>query len=281
MAQVRCSWRCLNQIKLRMALTLRGTHQVAVSGNTVINSANVDGPNWNSNALFDVDDASGFSFEVGAVGREALVSDEDGGLPFMMGIFPSDANLAGVDIENVGGAFVELHDDPDAHEYMLNLWQNGRYETVPGFRWERGSIFRLCLIYKDRKLYFAANQGTCKPVMLQESLSGETYLPCLTIKSPGAKFSIWIDRPSNKRKACGDSTLPSKVPKSLWSSRDFSDAKIVCGSTTIPVHRCILSAASPFFDRAFKCSMREASEAVEQGGWCRVGLGMLRGRGIP
>ena len=49
----------------------------------------------------------------------------------------------------------------------------------------------------------------------------------------------------------------------FWSSKDFADAKVVCGKTktTLPVNRCVLATISPFFDRGFKNSMLEAAEA--------------------
>ena len=49
---------------------------------------------------------------------------------------------------------------------------------------------------------------------------------------------------------------------SMWGSREFTDAVVVCGQKRIPVHRCVLAAVSPFFAAAFKGAMREASEAI-------------------
>ena len=46
----------------------------------------------------------------------------------------------------------------------------------------------------------------------------------------------------------------------LWNNRSFTDATIVCGKQRIPVHRCILGCASPFFENAFQSAMREAKD---------------------
>ena len=46
----------------------------------------------------------------------------------------------------------------------------------------------------------------------------------------------------------------------LWECRRFPDAEVVCGGRVFPVHRAVLSAASPVFEAAFTAPMREAAE---------------------
>ena len=58
-----------------------------------------------------------------------------------------------------------------------------------------------------------------------------------------------------------DTSPPVKLAKTLWSARKFSDALVISGDREIPVHRCVLAAASPFFERALGGCMSEASTA--------------------
>eukprot|EP00973_Karenia_brevis_P062507 8690593-Karenia_brevis.AAC.1 len=46
--------------------------------------------------------------------------------------------------------------------------------------------------------------------------------------------------------------VPAKIVRTLWTTRKFSDSMVVCGGRSIPVHRGVLAAASPFFEKAFE-----------------------------
>lgn len=48
----------------------------------------------------------------------------------------------------------------------------------------------------------------------------------------------------------------------IWRERKFTDAEVVCRGRRMPVHRAVLSAASPVFERMWEGSMREANEAT-------------------
>merc|ERR1719277_2636815 len=47
----------------------------------------------------------------------------------------------------------------------------------------------------------------------------------------------------------------------LWQGRKFADAVISCGGRSVSVHRAVLAAASPVFERMFEGGMREAGQA--------------------
>ena len=241
-----------------MALSICQKHEVTVSGNTVTGHGHRR--NCNSRVLFNVEDINCFSIEV-----RPPASQETFGVDFAMtliGIYPPDKSLDVSDIECTGGIFFMLSCcEANENKCCLktccdNSLDNCDWRHIPGFQWKAGSLYRLCLVYKNHKVYFTANQDSIKHVPLLKPMPTGDLLPCLAFTS-ASPVRVWIDKGSTKRKVDGDSSQAAKVFKNMWSSKDFSDAKIICSTTIIPVHRCVLSAASPFFDRAFKSSMRE------------------------
>ena len=51
------------------------------------------------------------------------------------------------------------------------------------------------------------------------------------------------------------------VLNTMWSTRQFADAVVVCEDSELRVHRAVLGAASPVFERMFDSSMREGAES--------------------
>jgi len=53
-----------------------------------------------------------------------------------------------------------------------------------------------------------------------------------------------------------------QIMRSVWEEREFTDAEVRCGGKNFRVHRCILSAAAPFFRAVFSGTMQEAITGV-------------------
>merc|ERR1711964_107042 len=87
------------------------------------------------------------------------------------------------------------------------------------------------------------------------------YRPCISVSNAGQRLQVAVSTPAAKRLGEHDSQQLLKMSKSMWEDRVFADATVVCGGRCISVHRCILSAASPFFAKAFQGQMREAKDA--------------------
>ncbi|CAE8612019.1 unnamed protein product [Polarella glacialis] len=78
------------------------------------------------------------------------------------------------------------------------------------------------------------------------------YFPCVLTSWKDTALTIRY-RPLCERKS---SEVPQMCDK-LFRDRKFTDASIMCSGHQIPVHRCVLAAASPVFETMFESGMRE------------------------
>jgi len=241
------------------------SHQLVLVDDVLIKFEG-DEDEWRSNALINVPDPERFRIEVKpAIRGGGSWGDMEN--PPIIGIAPSDTDLAQVDIEEHTGVFVffncDMHEFQDEVEILMP-GQPGKPFALPGWSAARASTTSANLIrmeYQNNELYLAVDGNTPRRVPVPIAIPPADYRPCISIKRKSTRILISVDTPSRKRKAEGGEAPALKVARNLWADREFTDALVTCGSHVIPVHRCVLSAASPFFARAFKGSMRESTEA--------------------
>jgi len=109
----------------------------------------------------------------------------------------------------------------------------------------------------DTCLYIAHEGGS--RVKIVDDIPRGDYRPCISVGNPGTRSRIIMSTAARKRKADATEELRAHA-KALWADMHFPDAAVDCGGESIPVHRGVLAAASPFFAAAFKGQMREAHE---------------------
>ena len=88
-------------------------------------------------------------------------------------------------------------------------------------------------------------------VKVHESIPPGDYRPCITFAAPGMRVQVRTGTPIRKRHADDVREGLTKILKSMLGDTRFADAKVLCGSKSFPVHRVVLSSASPFFEKAF------------------------------
>jgi len=203
---------------------------------------------WTSNALLDVPDAQRFSIKI-----KPFSAWEDNAC--LVGIAPKDTDLTQKDIEEHVGVFIMLSGtNPELYVAGSGSWSI----EVPG--WDDTEILELQMTYENNKLYFSV-EGHPR-VQVEKPIPEADYRPCFSFGRLGSSYRVTVVTLPCKRKLEHNEAPAGKITKRLWASKQFSDASIVCGGTAIPVHRCVLAAASPFFERAFEAPMREAAQAT-------------------
>jgi len=207
---------------------------------------------WNSHALLDVADPKHFSVSIRPVPKRPWSE-----ISVIVGIVPEDANLCVNDIESHCGVFL-LH-KLTSTEVIDATGDTLRFD-LPGLDdcLKLQQCPALGMTYDDGELYFALEGHS--PALVPVTIPTAEYRPCISIPD-SLRFSVAVDAPSRKRKRDEEEVRAVKINKSLWAERKFTDATVVCGEQSFPVHRCVLAASSLFFARAFEGSMKESVEA--------------------
>eukprot|EP00929_Paragymnodinium_shiwhaense_P122132 TRINITY_DN94726_c0_g1_i1.p2 TRINITY_DN94726_c0_g1~~TRINITY_DN94726_c0_g1_i1.p2 ORF type:complete len:294 (+),score=51.29 TRINITY_DN94726_c0_g1_i1:52-882(+) len=131
----------------------------------------------------------------------------------------------------------------------------------------------VCVHVEDRVSKFSHKDGRNSSFCLEE-IGGHLMLNSFRMIEVSSKAVVWENRdrtvtwsrpedlqPLQKRRRLHDMPLTARM---CWGSADgakFSDAAVVCQDKTYAVHRAVLAAASPVFNAAFSCGMREGVEA--------------------
>mmetsp|Transcript_73777 Transcript_73777/g.130864 ORF Transcript_73777/g.130864 Transcript_73777/m.130864 type:complete len:352 (-) Transcript_73777:8-1063(-) len=236
----------------RISCQLLRSNELRLIGDVLVKWRGQDG-SWDSNALFSVEDPKHFRVTV-----RPTHSRWSETAPVLVGIAPCDANMALNQIEMHTGVFLLMGGYPA----IVRPAQEILPFRVPGYTSAFTSAARppLQLTYEDGTLYLAFDGYPCAPV--QGTIPPADYRPCISIGHFVPRFTVAIDTPRRPgRQKSLDEGHPAKLAKNLWTDRKFADAVVVCGTCSIPVHRCVLAAASPFFARAFEGCMRESHEA--------------------
>eukprot|EP00927_Polykrikos_kofoidii_P026254 TRINITY_DN23409_c1_g1_i2.p1 TRINITY_DN23409_c1_g1~~TRINITY_DN23409_c1_g1_i2.p1 ORF type:complete len:341 (+),score=32.50 TRINITY_DN23409_c1_g1_i2:66-1088(+) len=123
----------------------------------------------------------------------------------------------------------------------------------------------LHLYYKQNKLFYDARErggdNDATKLVSPRQIPPGNYRPFICIKDPSIRLQLDFCNSGKRRRNEDDPTVCSKLARTLWLSRTFADATIVCKSQSIPVHRCVLAASSAFFERVFQAPMLEAAES--------------------
>jgi len=243
--------------------TILRSHGLSLEGN-VVRKTGGSASAWDTSALFEVPRADNFHVFVEVLEYGEAAADAS---PALLGIAPIDADLTVEDIEHTTGSFLVLPE----HDVELPLDMNVHYASqsqhyqskirLPGC--DAGDDPLNChrgihMFYEDGQLLFSID-GHAR-ALAPEPVGNKDFRPCVSIGYAGVQLRIAVDTPDSKRKGMGECPI-AKVNRTLWDDKVFTDASVVCLSRTMPVHRCVLAAASPFFARAFASPMREGGEA--------------------
>lgn len=237
-----------------MPVQILRTHGVVMKDGTL----SASNRNHGNNIMFGVSHIDRFSMEVSEIEHHGHKGHAGG---VLIGVFPVDGNLDVEYMEGTGGVFLFAKDCEENSEYFdIEVYGDATQDerVLLGGMWPRGSLRSLRINYQEGHLSVSVNGETHFKV--PGRIPEGNFRPCVSLHKE-ARVNVSVSLPSMKRKVDIESLQPQKIARNLWSSKDFADAHIVCGKTSIPVHRCVLAAASPFFDRAFKSSMKEGANA--------------------
>eukprot|EP00928_Gymnodinium_smaydae_P033461 TRINITY_DN23969_c0_g1_i1.p1 TRINITY_DN23969_c0_g1~~TRINITY_DN23969_c0_g1_i1.p1 ORF type:complete len:357 (+),score=71.60 TRINITY_DN23969_c0_g1_i1:104-1072(+) len=208
------------------------------------------GSSWNTAALLKVEKPDRFHAKL-----SFPTPDDYTNGTFLFGIAPTTCDLASEDIEKHSGVFFDWPRQivrPAGELYM----------EVPGIdQGHHGELWRqeLHMYYESGSLFFAISGHP--RVKVPCGIAKREYRPCISICEPGVRYGISVVSAKRMRSGLSDGEAALKVARTMWTDKSFSDAVVVCGSRTLPVHRCVLTAASAFFASAFGGTMKEAREA--------------------
>ena len=235
-----------------MSTILLQTNGLSLIGD-ILKPNDVSIDTWINNAIFEVPHSSRWAIEVSPI-DEDWDNDSDSNT-IIIGIGPLDMHVATPDIErNIPGVFVEVGNFPRG----MALYVNGHQTNVIMQQQQLKGKKAFRMTYADKQLVFSS-----------EGLGNETvagyvhrpyYRPWISLIGPNA-FRVIMVNLGGKKRDVADELPPAKLAKTLWTEKKFADAVVISGDREIPVHRCFLAAALPFFERAFEGSMREASTA--------------------
>jgi len=210
---------------------------------------------WDSGAaVFEVDRAEQF---------EASFSFGERNLPLIVGITKHsivggmkekpgrDEDLPKMFVKANGSAcFLFVDDDGTAH--ALNYDDNSTPEVLIRIDNLPKIDSKLVVRYEDGAVSFSTGDKTLGPLKVPEH-DGKHYRPCLFIHEKQTSVKVALKR---KR------TEPQEsLGERMWKSRRYTDASLSCGSRKVHVHREVLSAASPVFERMWASAYREAGES--------------------
>jgi hypothetical protein len=227
-----------------------------------------DEDEWTGQALLDVADPKHFSVTLRPAGEKnqkwsSLVSESgDDSLWFVLGAASPDTDLTIIDVDEKSetvGSFFRFFSNDDNGVDVYNGADVYDTNTLPGSSNVLDQNIALQMTYKDGQICF----GFEGKEPSQMFACPEDVRPFISIKHLNTRLSVDVDthRRMRKRAHDNDEGPATKVVKSLWQDRLFTDATIVCGARKIPVHRNVLVAASPFFSSAFQGEMKEGLTA--------------------
>jgi len=235
-------------------VALLKSHGLSLEGGVLAKPVGLGG-NWNSNALLDIPQPERFRLTIKILTLPAI---DD--YPYLVGIASKKAKISTTNIETKEklGIFLNMA-RRSVYSPHLGTDLGVQWPLTAEFEWaDTGFPQEIEISYIDGALYLAEpGQNRTKIV---DNIPPHSYRPCISIGCSGVRLRISVSTPAMKRAHDGDGDEALKLARSLWADRDFADAKIVCGKKSIAVHRCVLAAASPFFAKAFKGKMREASQ---------------------
>ena len=212
-------------------------------------------------ALLKVDQPSSFAYTVRVPTAELAVGshDEDLDTGFMFGIASSRIDIANEE-DRPHSCYLHVN----ALRTILVVTNASPFDMLlPG--WDEAIDSRsldLNLFWEGGQLYFSINDAP--RIRVKQNLAAEDYRPCVAVCSPRVSCLVAFFDQRRKRKRMSSTSeehAAQKLARTLWADKTFADAKVHCGDRTFDVHRCVLSAASPFFAAAFKGALSEARTA--------------------
>jgi len=198
--------------------------------------------------LLDVPDEEGFMMTFRSLGE-----DEDHFLDAYVGIVDLSAKLGkmvySLSLQPKHGFFLQLLDGSLCA-------QDGTHQKDSGINMDQGQTLRMCFRKEPQPaLLFGVNEAVLTEVHFNSAIPPGQYCPCMILE-PGVDTTMAVttcEAPSKRR--------PPVALERMWEERNFTDGTVVCDGQTFPVHRAVLSVASPFFAAAFGGQMREATSA--------------------
>lgn len=106
----------------------------------------------------------------------------------------------------------------------------------------------LSVRYRDGQVTFSSGEKGLGPY----SVPSGDYYPCVFVYADALPVRVSRKRLRTARTTC----------EKLWTDRKFTDAIVTCRARRFPVHRGMLAAASPVFERMWEGQMREAEQAT-------------------
>ncbi|CAE8609091.1 unnamed protein product [Polarella glacialis] len=187
--------------------------------------------------------ASATIWDVGTAAFEVKVVLESGSTEYFIGVTPSELLQTQQEMLRVGR--------PNwLHVINRSLTSNGHAEwaqVARQFPVSRGIGEEVCMKFDGNAVTLSYDSTSLGPYLVPAG----KYFPCVLAFYPDTALTIQY-RPLCKRKCC-----ESQICDKLFRDRKFTDASIMCGGHQIPVHRCVLAAVSPVFERMLESGMRE------------------------
>lgn len=204
---------------------------------------------WDAGAVLEVGKPDHF---------EATITFDDRNLPLILGITKCcivsgmkekpgrDEDLPKMFVKaNSSACFVFVDDDRTTHS--LN-YDSSSPEVLSRIVSLARIDSKLTVRYEEGKVSFIAGEKTLGPLVVPE----DNYRPCLFLHEKLTSVTMDVSR----KHGLAEHSLGER----LWKSRRYTDATLSCGSRKVHVHREVLSAASPVFERMWASAYREAGD---------------------
>eukprot|EP00927_Polykrikos_kofoidii_P028920 TRINITY_DN25104_c0_g1_i1.p1 TRINITY_DN25104_c0_g1~~TRINITY_DN25104_c0_g1_i1.p1 ORF type:complete len:344 (-),score=48.79 TRINITY_DN25104_c0_g1_i1:254-1285(-) len=238
---------------------LHAVHVNLQGGDTLVKPKREGSVAFEGVAIFDVPDLRHFDVHITATLDDEFPRDTGS---IVLGIVPADLPFSRLT--------TDMGWTPWCKKEGAFLLGTGRFNLFPALTSQRldiqGRLVRgstLSMSYSSGTLSFRMSGGDWHSAETKYSSPPRAeakYRPCIMFDSEDWPLVVNIGRRRGRSQGNVDGTFVSRDER-IWTDRKFTDAMVVCENVTFDVHRAILCASSPVFERAFSVPMREAQSA--------------------
>jgi len=203
---------------------------------------------WDAGVLLQVPDPQCFEVSLGFAAAR---------VQFILGITQASYTGPGRDMNDLSRPFIEKNPPKCFVECSKAtgkvhpcLVEDGVVKTGPAEAFGPLTA-QVRMRYEHGCLTFTSGEHQSQP----HKVPVGSYYPCVFLVEKELSLKVQLGR----KRRC-----PDELNERLWKDRKFTDASLSCGGRSIPVHRAVLAAASPVFERMWECGMREAASTVAE-----------------